>query len=123
MHEELEGITKELEKAIKELEKKKFKPDVKADKISHVQDRVQRGKDIYANFRVELRDVLKESGRVAFTEWEGKGHTHHKNMTKFTKDSERLVPDTRRFPSSRSHPKTAGFALFYSLVPGGGNSA
>ena len=33
MHEELEGITKELEKAIKELEKKKFKPDVKADKV------------------------------------------------------------------------------------------
>mmetsp|Transcript_45578 Transcript_45578/g.71415 ORF Transcript_45578/g.71415 Transcript_45578/m.71415 type:complete len:301 (-) Transcript_45578:87-989(-) len=83
-----ESVQKELDTVAKP--KSKLKRPQKIEKVEELLLEATRGRNIYSNFRVELREVLKEKGRMTYTEWETKGHEHHKKIMALLQDLEAL---------------------------------
>jgi len=92
LDDELEKLTAELQEKFDELKKKdkKLTAEQRADQVAYIFDRVSRAKDVLANFRVELRQLLREAGREEHAVYEAKGKTYNQTVNKINTDTEVL---------------------------------
>eukprot|EP00290_Baffinella_frigidus_P010211 CAMPEP_0180150772 /NCGR_PEP_ID=MMETSP0986-20121125/21704_1 /TAXON_ID=697907 /ORGANISM="non described non described, Strain CCMP2293" /LENGTH=306 /DNA_ID=CAMNT_0022097883 /DNA_START=172 /DNA_END=1088 /DNA_ORIENTATION=+ len=112
LHDEINKVLKEVTEGYNEVKKEMDKPKGKMkvpDKLERVQDLIEqttKGKDFYANFRVELREILKDVGRAAYAQWETRGHAHHKALQALLQDLQilktRLEAEARGTPGEKN---------------------
>lgn len=89
MAEEIEVLDDEINQICAEVEgkltklttKKKMARKDKEELCEELLERMSRARDVYSTFRVEMREVLKEKGKIEYTRWESKGHEKHKRIS------------------------------------------
>mmetsp|Transcript_51920 Transcript_51920/g.129223 ORF Transcript_51920/g.129223 Transcript_51920/m.129223 type:complete len:324 (+) Transcript_51920:26-997(+) len=92
LDDELEKLTAELQEKFDELKKKdkKLSAAQREEQAAYIFDRVQRAKDVLTNFRVELRQLLREAGREEHAIFEAKGKAYNQTVNKINTDTEVL---------------------------------
>mmetsp|Transcript_21173 Transcript_21173/g.58362 ORF Transcript_21173/g.58362 Transcript_21173/m.58362 type:complete len:220 (-) Transcript_21173:709-1368(-) len=96
LSEELTKICGEMRKALDAVHKLKKKPEQRDEKIEFIQERMTRAKDVYSNYRMELREVLKECGRATYSQYEQAGHKHHQTITAIGQELEAFKEQANR---------------------------
>ena len=85
LDDEMREVLAQVQKGIDELmgpSAKKLSFDARAEKFANVQQRLDRAKKLNQSFRVELRDLQRDS----LKEFEAKGKEHTQNITKLGTD-------------------------------------
>lgn len=85
LDDEMRDVLAQVQKGIEELMSpgaKKLSFDARAEKVANVQQRLDRAKKLNQSFRVELRDLQRDS----LKEFEAKGREHSQNITKLGTD-------------------------------------
>jgi SNARE protein len=85
LDDEMRDVLVQVQKGIDELMSpgaKKLSFDARAEKMANVQQRLDRAKKLYQSFKVELRDLQRDS----LKEFQAKGNEHNQNITKLGAD-------------------------------------
>ena len=91
LDDEINSICTEVEDKLAAFRKKrKAKRKEKEEMCDDLHERMSRARDVYSTYRIELREVLKEKGKLEFTTWERKGHDNHKRIQMLVKEVQQL---------------------------------